>query len=267
MRGKSDGLGNRCPSHTYSSRTWSAENSGVEDETSCKPRTCSKLNQLLHDFRNPVMSCESATASGGGAAGPDWRGVASALIYQPGNHAKTDELIALAQVAAKYKGIYISHIRNEGDHEMEAIDELITIARKAGVPSEIYHLKVAGEKNWKNLPEVIQKVGITEGSLWRSNHEAEEQPRKLWPFCGQSSQQRPLMATIYCISETTLRVSQRKRYDLFSFGYTAAALAAGSRFSDSQSSDPRMLAEEEQQASKEETRISQEAFASNTSRH
>ncbi len=183
------------------------------------------------------MSCESATASGGGAAGPDWRGVASALIYQPGNHAKTDELIALAQVAAKYKGIYISHIRNEGDHEMEAIDELITIARKAGVPSEIYHLKVAGEKNWKNLPEVIQKVGITEGSLWRSNHEAEEQPRKLWPFCGQSSHQLPLMATIYCISETTLRVSQRKRYDLFSFGYTAAALAAGSRFSDSQSSN------------------------------
>jgi N-acyl-D-amino-acid deacylase len=85
-------------------------------------------------------------------------GVASALMYQPGNYAKTDELIALAQVAAKYKGIYISHIRNEGDHEMEAIDELITIARKAGVPAEIYHLKVAGEKNWKNLPEVIQKV-------------------------------------------------------------------------------------------------------------
>jgi N-acyl-D-amino-acid deacylase len=85
-------------------------------------------------------------------------GVASALIYQPGNYAKMDELIALAQVAAKYKGIYISHIRNEGDHEMEAIDELITIARKAGVPAEIYHLKVAGEKNWKNLPEVIQKV-------------------------------------------------------------------------------------------------------------
>ncbi|MGD0600693.1 MAG: D-aminoacylase [Terriglobales bacterium] len=85
-------------------------------------------------------------------------GVASALIYQPGNYAKMDELIALAQVAAKYKGIYISHIRNESDHEMEAIDELITIARKAGVPAEIYHLKVAGEKNWKNLPEVIQKV-------------------------------------------------------------------------------------------------------------
>lgn len=85
-------------------------------------------------------------------------GVASALIYQPGNYAHTDELIALAQVAAKYKGIYISHIRNEGDHEMEAIDELITIARQAQIPAEIYHLKVAGEKNWSHLPEVIQRV-------------------------------------------------------------------------------------------------------------
>lgn len=85
-------------------------------------------------------------------------GVASALIYQPGNYAHTDELIALAQVAAKYKGIYISHIRNEGDHEMEAIDELVTIARQAQIPAEIYHLKVAGKRNWSQLPEVIRKV-------------------------------------------------------------------------------------------------------------
>jgi N-acyl-D-amino-acid deacylase len=85
-------------------------------------------------------------------------GVASALIYQPGNYAKTDELVALAEVAAKYKGIYISHIRNEGDHEMDAIDELISIARQANVPAEIYHLKVAGQKNWSHLPELIQKI-------------------------------------------------------------------------------------------------------------
>jgi N-acyl-D-amino-acid deacylase len=85
-------------------------------------------------------------------------GVASALIYAPGNYAKTDELVALAEVAAKHKGIYISHMRNEGDHELEAVDELISIARQAQVPAEIYHLKVAGAKNWNNLPEVIQKV-------------------------------------------------------------------------------------------------------------
>ena len=85
-------------------------------------------------------------------------GVASALIYQPGTYARTDELVALAEVAAKYHGIYISHIRNEGDHEMEAIDELIAIARRAKIPAEIYHLKVAGQKNWARLPEVIRKV-------------------------------------------------------------------------------------------------------------
>lgn len=85
-------------------------------------------------------------------------GVASALIYAPGNYARTDELIALAEVAAKYKGIYISHMRNEGDRELDAIDELVTIARQAKIPAEIYHLKVAGASNWKNLPAVIQKV-------------------------------------------------------------------------------------------------------------
>ncbi|MGA7930253.1 MAG: D-aminoacylase [Candidatus Sulfotelmatobacter sp.] len=85
-------------------------------------------------------------------------GVASALIYAPGNYAKTDELVALAEVVAKHKGIYISHMRNEGDHELDAVDELISIARQARVPAEIYHLKVAGAKNWSHLPELIQKV-------------------------------------------------------------------------------------------------------------
>jgi N-acyl-D-amino-acid deacylase len=101
-----------------------------------------------------------AQAMQGGALG-----VASALIYQPGNYAKTDELIALAEVVAKYKGIYISHIRNEGDHEMEAIDELITIARQTRIPAEIYHLKVAGSKNWGRLPDVIRRIDAarTEG--------------------------------------------------------------------------------------------------------
>jgi N-acyl-D-amino-acid deacylase len=85
-------------------------------------------------------------------------GVASALIYQPGTYARTGELVALAEVAAKYHGMYISHIRNEGDHEMEAIDELIATAQRAKIPAEIYHLKVAGQKNWMRLPEVIRKV-------------------------------------------------------------------------------------------------------------
>lgn len=85
-------------------------------------------------------------------------GVASALIYQPGTYAKTDELVALAKVAAQYHGIYVSHIRDEGNHEMEAIDELISIARQANIPAEIYHLKVSGQQNWARLPEIIRKI-------------------------------------------------------------------------------------------------------------
>jgi len=85
-------------------------------------------------------------------------GVASALIYAPGNYAKTDELIALSKVAAEYKGIYISHMRSEGDQELEAIDELLTIARQAHIPAEIYHLKVSGVRNWPNETKVLQKI-------------------------------------------------------------------------------------------------------------
>ena len=85
-------------------------------------------------------------------------GVASALIYAPGTYAKTDELIALAQEAAKFNGIYISHIRSEGDRLVEAVDELIAIARAAKIRAEIYHLKAAGKDNWGKLDEVIKRV-------------------------------------------------------------------------------------------------------------
>jgi N-acyl-D-amino-acid deacylase len=85
-------------------------------------------------------------------------GVASALIYAPGAYAKTDELIALAQEAAKFDGIYISHIRSEGDRLVEAVDELIAIARAAHCRAEIYHLKAAGKDNWGKLDEVIKHV-------------------------------------------------------------------------------------------------------------
>ena len=89
-------------------------------------------------------------------------GVASALIYAPGNYAKTDELVALAKVAAEYKGIYISHMRSEGDHELEALDELIGIARQAHVPAEVYHLKVSGAQNWPNEQAVIAKIAAAQ---------------------------------------------------------------------------------------------------------
>ena len=85
-------------------------------------------------------------------------GVASALIYAPGTYAKTDELIELSKAAAPYGGMYISHMRSEGNQLLQAVDELITIAREAHVPAQIYHLKAAGEKNWPKMDDVIARV-------------------------------------------------------------------------------------------------------------
>jgi N-acyl-D-amino-acid deacylase len=85
-------------------------------------------------------------------------GVGSSLIYAPAFYAKTDELIELCKVAAEYGGMYISHIRSEGNRLLEAVDELITIAREAKIPAEIYHLKAAGKSNWHKMDAVIKKV-------------------------------------------------------------------------------------------------------------
>lgn len=85
-------------------------------------------------------------------------GVSSSLIYAPGNYAKTDELIALAKVAAKYGGIYASHIRSEGDDEMQALEEAFRIGREANIPVEIWHLKVSGVKNWGKMTQVISAI-------------------------------------------------------------------------------------------------------------
>lgn len=85
-------------------------------------------------------------------------GIASALIYAPGTYAATDELTELSRVASEHGGIYISHLRSEGNKLLEAVDELITIARKANIPAEIYHLKAAGEANWPKMDQVIAKI-------------------------------------------------------------------------------------------------------------
>jgi N-acyl-D-amino-acid deacylase len=87
-------------------------------------------------------------------------GLGSSLIYAPAFYAKTDELVALARVAAEYGGSYISHIRSEGNRLLEAVDELIAIARGAGIPAEVYHLKAAGEPNWGKLDEVIRRIDL-----------------------------------------------------------------------------------------------------------
>lgn len=85
-------------------------------------------------------------------------GVGSSLIYAPAFYAGTDELIALAGEAGRYGGMYISHMRSEGNTLMEALGELITIAREAGVPAEVYHLKEAGRANWGKLDSVVAAI-------------------------------------------------------------------------------------------------------------
>jgi N-acyl-D-amino-acid deacylase len=85
-------------------------------------------------------------------------GVASSLIYPPGSFAKTEELIALSQVAAEYNGMYISHMRDEGAGLLEAVDELITIARDARIRAEIYHFKASGQANWPLFDDAVAMV-------------------------------------------------------------------------------------------------------------
>jgi N-acyl-D-amino-acid deacylase len=92
-------------------------------------------------------------------------GVASSLMYPPGLFADTDELIELAKVAAEYKGVYASHMRDEGAHIIEAIQEVLTIAREANIRAEIYHLKSSGQANWPLFEDAVQLIedGRAEG--------------------------------------------------------------------------------------------------------
>ena len=85
-------------------------------------------------------------------------GISSSLLYAPSSSADTEELIALAQVASAYNGMYISHIRNEGDALYESVNELITIAREAQIASEIYHLKASGQPNWHKMDSVFNMI-------------------------------------------------------------------------------------------------------------
>ena len=85
-------------------------------------------------------------------------GVGSALIYPPGSYASTQELIEEAKAMAPYGGVYITHMRSEGDRLLEAVDEALTIGRQGGVPVEIYHLKAAGVKNWPRAKQLVAKI-------------------------------------------------------------------------------------------------------------
>src|SRR5947209_6094250 len=85
-------------------------------------------------------------------------GIGTSLIYPPAFYAKTDELIELCKVAAKYQGKYISHMRSEGNRLLEAFDELIRISREAGIPAEVYHIKAAGQQNWSKIDKLLSRI-------------------------------------------------------------------------------------------------------------
>src|SRR5437867_2295688 len=85
-------------------------------------------------------------------------GIGTSLIYPPAFYAKTEELIELCKVAAKYQGKYISHMRSEGSRLLEALDELIRISREAEIPAEVYHIKASGRQNWAKEDELLARI-------------------------------------------------------------------------------------------------------------
>ena len=85
-------------------------------------------------------------------------GIGTSLIYPPAFYAKTDELIELCKVAAKYQGKYISHMRSEGSRLLEALDELIRISREARIPAELYHIKASGQQNWPKINDLLSRI-------------------------------------------------------------------------------------------------------------
>lgn len=91
-------------------------------------------------------------------------GVATALVYPPGNFASTDELISINEAMAPYGGVYITHLRSEADNFLEAIDEALEIGTQAGVPIEIYHLKAGGRRNWHKAAEAVAKIDSARAS-------------------------------------------------------------------------------------------------------
>lgn len=91
-------------------------------------------------------------------------GISTALQYAPAPYAKTEELIALASEAAKYGGVYATHMRSEGDAIDDALDEAFRIGREAKIPVEIWHLKAAGKQNWNRMPEIVARIEAARAS-------------------------------------------------------------------------------------------------------
>jgi N-acyl-D-amino-acid deacylase len=121
--------------------------------------TSVRIHEMSHSDRQPTpeelsrMKKLVANAMEEGAMG-----LGTALIYSPANFATTQELIELSKVASSYGGMYITHMRSEGDFILDAIDETIRISKEANIPAEIYHLKINIERNWNKLDSVLAKI-------------------------------------------------------------------------------------------------------------
>lgn len=121
--------------------------------------TTVRINHIGYEDRDPTdeemisMKAMVRQAMEDGALG-----VGSSLIYAPAFYSSTEELIELCKVASEYDGMYISHMRSEGNRISESIDELLTIANDANIRAEIYHLKMAGKDNWNKYDAVVKKI-------------------------------------------------------------------------------------------------------------
>ena len=103
-------------------------------------------------------------------------GLTTGLIYQPGKYSTPAEVVAFAKVAAAKGGYYATHMRSEGDHILEAIDEVIELVKATGIRAEISHLKTSGRKNWHKIDAVLDKIegAMSEGLLLGSDR---------YPYC------------------------------------------------------------------------------------
>jgi N-acyl-D-amino-acid deacylase len=121
--------------------------------------TTVRIHEVGYENRRPTkVELERMKALVAQAMEEGALGVGSSLIYAPAFYAKTEELIELCKVAASYGGMYITHMRSEGARLHEAVEEVLTIARKSGIAAEIYHLKAAGRENWGKMDRVINMV-------------------------------------------------------------------------------------------------------------
>ena len=121
--------------------------------------TTLRIHEIGHEDREPTLAeLERMKELVRQAMREGALGVGSSLIYAPAFYAKTPELVELVRAAGEFGGMYISHMRSEGSRLLEAIDELIQIAREAKVPAEIYHFKAAGRENWAKTDEAIARV-------------------------------------------------------------------------------------------------------------